>query len=129
MQKELVISIIVLVCIFGLNYITQKNTDNTVQSVSSKLEIVRNDVTQEEVDKEKATLDANDAFDKWEEFDDTLAYYIEHNEIEKVTTALTSVKSYVEMELYDDSVEAIDKCIYILDHIHQKEMVTLDNIF
>lgn len=129
MQKELVISIIVLVCIFGLNYITQKNTDNTVQSVSSKLEIVRNDVMQEEVDKEKATLDANDAFDKWEEFDDTLAYYIEHNEIEKVTTALTSVKSYVEMELYDDSVEAIDKCIYILDHIHQKEMLTLDNIF
>lgn len=129
MQKELVISIIVLVCIFGLNYITQKNTDDTVQDVSSKLEIVRNDVTKSEVDKEKATLHVNDAFDKWEELDDTLAYYIEHNEIEKVTTALTSVKSYVEMELYEDSVEAIDKCHYILDHIHQREMITLDNIF
>ena len=129
MQKELVISIIVLVCIFGLNYITQKNTDDTVQDVSSRLEMVRDEVTKSEVDKEKATLHANDAFDKWEELDDTLAYYIEHNEIEKVTTALTSVKSYVEMELYEDSVEAIDKCHYILDHITQKEMVTLDNIF
>ena len=129
MQKELIISIIVLIFIFGLNYITEKNTKDTVQSVTSRLEIVRNDVTQEEVDKEKATLHTNDAFEKWEELDDTLAYYIEHNEIEKVTTALTSVKSYVEMDLYDDSVEAIDKCIYILDHIKQREMFTLDNIF
>lgn len=129
MQKELVITIIVVIFIFGLNYITQKNTDDTVDSVSNRLEIVRNDVIQDEVDKEKATLHVNDAFEKWEELDDTLAYYIEHNEIEKVTTALTSVKSYVEMDLYEDSVEAIDKCIYILDHIHQREMVTLDNIF
>lgn len=129
MYKELIISMIILISIISLNYITQKNTDDTVEIVSKNLEIVRKDVLEENPDKDKAVSHANEAYDKWEELDDTMAYYIEHDELEKVKTALTSMKSFVEVEEYAQSVEAIDKCIYILEHIHERELVTLDNIF
>lgn len=128
MHKELIISIIIVIFIFGLNYITQKNTDIAVESVSAYLEKTKSDVLEQNPDKEKATKKINETFDKWEELDDVLAFYIEHDELEKVKTALTSAKSYIEVEEYNQSVEAIDKCVYILDHIHEREMFSLDNI-
>ncbi len=100
MNKELIISVIIIIFIFCLNYITQKNTDDTVEIVSDKLEIVRQEVMQENPNKEEAIKRAGIAYDKWEELDDKLAYYVEHDELEKVTTALTSVKSYIEVEEY-----------------------------
>lgn len=128
MYKELTISIIIVALIFGLNYVTQKNTDMTVQTVTEKLTIVRNSALEEEPNKDRVTSDINMAYDKWEELDDILSYYIEHDELEKVKSALTSAKSYIEVEEYKESIEAIDNCIYILDHIHEKEMFSLDNI-
>lgn len=128
MYKELIISIIIVALIFSLNYVTQKNTDITVETVTEKLNTVRNSALEEAPNKDKVTSDINIAYDKWEELDDIMAYYIEHDELEKVKTALTSAKSYIEVEEYLESIEAIDKCIYILDHIHEKEMFSLDNI-
>ncbi len=128
MYKELTISIIIVALIFGLNYVTQKNTDMTVGTVTEKLAIVRNSALEEEPNKDRVTREINMAYDKWEELDDILSYYIEHDELEKVKTALTSAKSYIEIEEYKESIEAIDNCIYILDHIHEKEMFSLDNI-
>ncbi len=128
MYKELIISIIIVALIFGLNYVTQKNTDITVETVTEKLNTVKNSALEEVPNKDKVASDINIAYDKWEELDDIMAYYIEHDELEKVKTALTSAKSYIEVEEYKESIEAIDNCIYILDHIHEREMFTLDNI-
>lgn len=129
MYKETIISIVILIFIFGLNYITEKNTDETVNTMSENLKAVRQDLVKDDIDKEQIKQDTFKAYDKWEELDDTMAYYIEHDELEKVKTAITSVKSYVEMEEYSQSIEAIDKCIYILEHIRQREMFRMDNIF
>lgn len=128
MYKELIISIVIVSLIFCLNYITQKNTDIAVETVTEKLNIVRNSALEEKPNKDIVKSDINVAYDKWEELDDILSYYIEHDELEKVKTALTSAKSYIEVEEYLESIEAIDKCIYILEHIHEKEMFSLDNI-
>lgn len=129
MHKELIISIIIIVFVIGLNQITENNTDKTVEVVSTNLEIVKQDVLQKEPNKEIAVEHANQAYNKWEQLDDVMAFYIEHDELEKVKTALTTVKSFVEVEEYEQSVEAIDRCIYILDHIREREKLTLDNIF
>lgn len=128
MYKEFVICLVVLILIFGLNYITQKNTDNTVEGMYQKLDIVRNDLIKKEPDKELSIKHAQEAYDEWENEDDIMAYYIEHDELEKVKTALTSMKSFIETEEFTQSVEAIDKCMYILEHIHEKEKFSLDNI-
>ena len=129
MHKEIIISIIVIVAILGLNAITQKNTDNTIQTIQEQLGIVRKDILEKEPNKEVATKHIQEAHDKWEELDDKMAYYIEHNELEKVTTALTSIKSFIEIEEYQQGVESLDRCMYILQHIDDREKFTLDNIF
>lgn len=129
MYKELIISVIILIFIFGLNYITQENTDYTVDLISQKLEILRKNILEDQTNRDQIIKHSNEVYDKWEELDDKMAFYIEHNEIEKVKTALTSIKSFIEVEEYSQSVEEIDKCAYILDHIHEREMISWDNIF
>ena len=129
MYKELIISVIILIFIFGLNYITQENTDYTVDVMSDNLGILRKNILEDEENRDKIIQQSNLVYDKWEELDDKMAFYIEHDELEKVKTALTSIKSFIEVEEYSQSVEEIDKCAYILDHIHEREMISWDNIF
>lgn len=129
MYKETIICTIVFIIILGLNYITDNNTSNTIKDMYENLNIVRSDILAENPNKEVAMGHAEDAYNKWEDKDDIMAYYIEHNELEKVKTALTSMKSFVETEEYVQAVEAIDRCMYILDHIYEREKLSLDNIF
>ena len=129
MYKELIISVIILIFIFGLNYITQENTDYTVDVMSDNLGILRKNILEDEENRDKIIQQSNLVYDKWEELDDKMAFYIEHNEIEKVKTALTSIKSFIEVEEYNETIEEIDKCNYILEHIHEREMISWDNIF
>lgn len=129
MHKELIISIVIVISIFALNHITQKYTDKTVSEVKQHLESIKEELVKEEPDFEKAILKANEAFDKWEELDDKMVLYVEHEEIEKVTTAITSTKSFTEMEDEGQAVDSIDRCIYLLDYIDEREKFTIDNIF
>lgn len=129
MYKELIISIIVIISIFGLNFITQKNTDETVEIMKSYLEEVKKELEKQDVDYKLAYEKANKIHDKWEELDDRLAFYVEHEEIEKVKTAIVSMQSFTKMEDDSQAIDAIDRCMYILEHIDEREKMTLDNIF
>lgn len=129
MHKELIISIVIVISIFALNFITQSYTDKTVTEVKECLEKVKEELTKEEPDFEKAIISADKAFEKWEELDDKMVLYIEHNEIEKVTTAITSTVSFTKMKDEGQAVDSIDRCKYLLEYIDEREKFTLDNIF
>ena len=129
MHKELIISIVIVISIFALNYITQNYTDKTVIEVEEYLEKVKEELIKEEPNFKEAIIKADKAFEKWEELDDKLALYIEHDEIEKVTTAITSTVSFTKMKDEGQAVDSIDRCKYLLDHIDEREKFALDNIF
>lgn len=129
MYKELIISAIVAIVILGLNTITQNYTKNAVEQMKEKLDKTRQELVKEEADFETAKKASKEAFDKWEELDDTIALYIEHAEIEKVKTAVISMQSFIEMEDDSQAVDSIDRCQYILENIKRREEFSIDNIF
>ena len=65
----------------------------------------------------------------WETRHDKLAYYIEHNELEKVEDNLTGLNSLVKTNQYPDEIKELDKCVFILKHIEEKYAFNLENIF
>lgn len=129
MYKELIISAIVAIVILGLNTITQNYTQNAVDQMQERLSKTRQELVKEEADFETAKKASKEAFDKWEEIDDTIALYIEHTEIEKVKTAVISMQSFIEMEDDSQAVDSIDRCSYILENIKRREEFSIDNIF
>lgn len=129
MYKELVISIIVVGLIVVGNIVTQNNTTQAVEQISDSLTIVREEIQKQNTNQEQSKKLMEEANKIWQERYETMAYYIEHNELEKVETELTKLKANIDMEEYAQGVENLDNCIFILEHIKDKTALKIVNIF
>ena len=129
MHKELIISIVIITAILITNYITQRYTSYSIETVSEILSQVRKEVLNEDVENDSAIETAKNMQQKWYEVREKLAYYLEHDELEKIETELTSISSYIEKEEYSEALASVDKGTYILQHLKEKEEFTLINIF
>ena len=78
----------------------------------------------EQIDNKVKSLDENGG-----KKHDALAYYIEHDELEKVDTAIVSLKSYVETKDYSSAVAELDEGKFVLEHIQKKNAFNLENVF
>ena len=66
---------------------------------------------------------------KWRDKNEKLSFYIEHDELEKVETELYALNANVDTKDYEQAIEKIEKCKFILKHIENKERLSLKNIF
>lgn len=129
MYKELIISIVVIACIVVGNIITQNNTIEAVAQVSGQLTLLRQEMEREDVSQEKAKKQMEKIEEIWAEKYRLMAFYTEHNELEKVQTELTKLKADIYMEEYAQGVENLESCIFILEHIKDKSALKVVNIF
>ena len=129
MYKELIISIVVIACIVVGNIITQNNTIEAVAQVSGQLTLLRQEMEREDVSQEKAKKQMGKIEEIWAEKYRLMAFYTEHNELEKVQTELTKLKADIHMEEYAQGVENLESCIFILEHIKDKSALKIVNIF
>ena len=70
-----------------------------------------------------------DAMDTWKDRYEKLAFFIEHDELEKVETEITSLKAHIMIEEYEEGIEPLERCIFILNHIKEKFRLNMKNIF
>ena len=129
MLKEIIICIIIVFVIFFGNSTIQKYTKESVSEISNGLMQLREDLTNQNVENNKAKEKMNEVYSKWEKKHDKLAYFIEHDELEKVETDLVSIKSYIETQEYEQAVGELDKGAFVLKHIEDKSAFNLQNIF
>ena len=104
MKKELIICILIISIIVIANVITQNYTKQCVASMNENLEVLKEASLSEDVDKEKISNRLQKIEDNWNEFQQKLAYYIEHDELEKVETQIYAMKGFSEIEKYDEVV-------------------------
>lgn len=134
MWKEIIICIIIVITIIMSNVITQRYTSQSIEKLSHglgelkeyivKLEEQENDEIKKQMEEKKEKVK-----EEWETRHDKLAYYIEHDELEKVETNLTSMNSFLETNEYAEAISELDKDIFILKHIKEKYEFNLENIF
>ena len=131
MKKEIIICIIIFILIIIGNILTEKYTSNSVEVITRSLKDLRKDILNniENVDKKYTLEKINEVDENWHKYYNLLAYFIEHNELEKAETNLIAVKSYIEGEEYGEGISKIDETIFVLEHIERKYKVTLQNIF
>jgi len=65
----------------------------------------------------------------WLEKYEVLAYYIEHEELEKVSSELFQLKGSIKTSQVDEGIPTIENCRFILSHIKDKDKVEIKNIF
>lgn len=128
-NKEVIISLIIIVAIVVLNVITQNYTKECVNTVNDKLSKLREGLIQEKVEEDSVKNQVDEIMEDWQHRYQRLAYFIEHDELEKVETELTSLKANIEMGEYEQSVPDLDKTVFILNHIKNKFTLEIRNIF
>lgn len=127
MLKEMIISILVIVLIFTLDFFLQNYTKDSVEVMTGKLEILRENLLKK--DEEAILNNMQDINNNWEDIQYKLSFFIEHNEIEKVKTNLVALEGDIQVKQYDVSISELNKSIFVLEHISDKYAFNLVNIF
>ena len=127
MTKEIIICIVIVVTIVLGNIITQDYTQQSVKDLSKEMSNLREKIIKQDTEKLKQEMEKVDY--KWKEKHEKLAYYIEHNELEKIETEITTIKSNIETAQYEHSIESIDKSMFLLKHVEDRYAFNLENIF
>lgn len=127
MYKEIIIIMVVISLIVGLDIITNNYTKQSLEIITSELNLLREYILRE--DKQKAEDQMQIVKEKWEDRYKILAFYIEHDELEKVETELTGLSADINVEEYKHCIVELDTTIFILEHIQEKEEFHLRSIF
>lgn len=127
MKNESLICIVVIILIAILEMVTGNYTKESVEYLKSDLYQIKQEIETE--DKKKISEKVMNAKENWKDRANKMAYYVEHDELEKVNVYLVGVESDTETEEYNDAKSELEKCIYILEHIEEKYKFNLKNIF
>lgn len=129
MKKEIIIVIIIIILIVVGHIVTQNYTKNIFSELSGDLKGIETGINDRKMEKVELKNKIDDVQKKWDDKYDMLAYYLEHDELEKVQTQLIGIRANIETEEYERSVEMIETCLFVLKHIEDKDSLKLVNIF
>ncbi len=128
MRKEFVICLIIVALIAIGNFFSRDYTKKSGEEILDSLEQIKQTIEVKE-DNEKIKEELEETEKIWENKQDKLAYFIEHNELEKIDANLVSLKSYIEIEKYDDAIREVNESAFSVEHIEEKYSFNLKNIF
>ncbi len=132
MKKELIICIIVIVLVIIGNIVTQKYTKQCTEELNKKLADLKEMIVVSEKSKEEEQVlktKSEEIRQNWDDMQEILSCYIEHDELEKVETQLALLIGEMETKLYEDAIPEIEKCQFIIEHITDKTALNIKNIF
>ena len=123
-KREIITLIVIIVFIVGIDLITDKIMKNVVDDMVNLIEDIERKIGENLED-----VKIDDLKKVWHEKEVMLAYFSEHDELEKVTVEVTELKSNMENDMKEQAKGNIDKIKFLLKHIEEKEKLKLKNIF
>ena len=126
MYKEIIICIFIIILIIGLDIVTQNYTKKSTIEITECLSELKSEIENENLENAKLKIEELDK--KWDNKHDKLAYYIEHDELEKVDTAIVQVKSFVENDDIPSAIAELETGKFVLEHIERNYKFNLQNI-
>ena len=129
MKRELIIVSIIIVCIIIASIIAQNNTKKEIADIDNKLENFKTEIMENKKGYIELNEEIDEIYDNWVEKDKILSLYLEHNELEKINLSLKTIKGFIEVDITNESVQEIEKCIATLEHIEEKQAFNIKNIF
>ncbi len=127
MKKCIIIIIVVILGVSILNIITDKITSESVNSVISDLQELKENLELE--NNEEIKIRMKNVEDNWLRKKNKLEYFIEHDELEKVSSEIYIIKGNIEQEKYEDDIPEIENAKFILKHLEDKYKFMFKNLF
>lgn len=129
MYKEIIICLIIVITIIIGNVITQNYTKDKIEAISVDLIQLRQELSNKDIDWEKSRQYFENINKDWYNMKNNMSYFIEHDELEKVENNFTGLKSFIETQENAEAINELDKGVFTLKHIEDKNSLNLRNIF
>lgn len=129
MYKEIVVCILVVILIISMDLLSNNYTKKVFFSINDSLENLRNEMLKDNKDTNKINEGINKVEQEWNKKLNFLSCYIEHNELEKVARQLTLIKGNIDVGEYNQAIPQLDDCVYVINHIKDKESLIIRNLF
>lgn len=125
--QKILLVIIIFIFILALDLILYFKTDNLIDDTLTDLSKIEKSLEKNNLEEsKKKTEDINK---KWFKYENVLSFFIEHDEIEKVSTKMVIIKENTKNEEYNAALEDVVETKFILKHIKDKYNLTMKNIF
>lgn len=125
LKREFLICIIIIFLVIFLDITINNHFEKEMNVIQKNISDLQELVREKENVKEKV----EELKKNWERFDYIAAYYTEHNELEKVSLKINLVKKNIETGENDMTVEYLEELKFLLNHICEKDKLSLKNIF
>ncbi len=127
MYKELIICTVIIIIIVTLDIFLQNYTKTSTMEIEELLSEIKESIENKDTDSQKDKL--NELDKTWEEKHNKLAYYIEHDELEKVDSSIVKVRYFLENGDIPSAIAELETGKFVLKHIEDKYKFNFQNIF
>lgn len=127
MHREIIICGLIITLIIALDIVTQNYTKKSTIEITECLLELRKEIENNNLKSAHKKIEELDK--KWNNRHDKLAYYIEHDELEKFDTAIIQAKSFVKNDDVSSAIAELETGKFVLEHIERKYKFNLQNIF
>ncbi len=127
MYKELIICTVIIIIIVTLDIFLQNSTKNSTTEIEEILSEIKESVENKDTAKQNDKLNLLEQ--TWEDKHNKLAYYIEHDELEKVDSSIVKVRHFLENGDIPSAIAELETGKFVLKHIEDKYKFNFQNIF
>ena len=128
--KEIIAIIFIIAFIIISDIYVSSYTQSSIEKMDKKTdEIIKFVLNNEEYNKEDSLTRISEFEKDWKDVEDRLAYFAEHDELEKVSAAITLMKANMQMDMKEDAYEKMQEIKFRIEHIKTKQKFTLNNLF
>lgn len=122
--KEYVILFFIIVFVILIEIITDNITNKSITDINSTIEELESALESGVAEEKIKNLCSS-----WKKEEDKLAFYMEHDELEKVGVLVDNIKSDIANDSMNEINEKVDEIKFLLEHVKNKQKIELKNIF
>jgi len=128
-MKEIFIIGIVLLGIVCSSIFINNYLENTSKILINDLKQLENNIGQSDSSQKELMEKSKEIYSKWGRINSKWSNIILHEEIDAIETSLIRIKEKIKIGKIDESIEDIETAIFLVNHIKEKEKISLKNIF
>lgn len=126
-MREAIIIIIAIAFVCVGSILTQNYLEKTSNELSVKLEELKKQIEAENF--ESARNISNEVLNIWEKMKNNWSMVVIHEELDNIELSMLGVKGAINAKDVEDGLVEIEKSIFLVNHIKEKEAFKIKNIF
>lgn len=121
----------IIIIIVGGDIMMQTHLNRTADELINNLQDLKQKtiLAKETENRENIKKQINEIDEKWEEINKTWAEIVVHQELDNIQQSLTKAKSNIEEGGLEDALQEIETALFFVEHVKQREKISLKNIF